>query len=97
MNTDRLLATFERIADTPEAIPRLRRFILDLAVCGKLVEQNPQDEAAARLLQRIAEEKTQLVKAGEFREPRNAVHIKREELPFPTPPHWCWTRLVDRV
>ena len=50
MNADRLLAHYERIADTPDAIARLRRFILDLAVRGKLVEQNPEDESAAILL-----------------------------------------------
>ena len=44
MNADRLLAHYERIADAPDAVPRLRRFILDLAVRGKLVEQDPIDE-----------------------------------------------------
>ena len=38
MNADRLLAYYEKIADAPDAIPRLRRFILDLAVRGKLVD-----------------------------------------------------------
>ena len=39
MNAERLLAHFDRISDAPDAIPRLRRFILDLAVRGKLVPQ----------------------------------------------------------
>ena len=47
MNADRLLAHYEKISDAPDAIPRLRRFILDLAVRGKLVEQDPNDEPAA--------------------------------------------------
>ena len=47
MNAERLLAHYERIADAPDAVPRLRRFILDLAVRGKLVEQDPNDEPAA--------------------------------------------------
>ena len=46
MNANRLLAHYERIADAPDAIARLRRFILDLAVRGKLVEQDPSDEPA---------------------------------------------------
>ena len=50
MNADRLLAHYEKIADAPDAIPRLRRFILDLAVRGKLVEQDPNDEPAAIFL-----------------------------------------------
>ena len=57
MSPDRLLAHFERLADAPDAIPRLRRFILDLAVRGKLVEQDPNDEPASELLKRIAAER----------------------------------------
>jgi type I restriction enzyme S subunit len=46
MNTERLLAQYEKIVDAPDAIPRLRRFILDLAVRGKLVPQEAGDEPA---------------------------------------------------
>jgi type I restriction enzyme, S subunit len=67
MNAERLLAYYERIADAPDAIPRLRRFILDLAVRGKLVPQDPNDEPASELLKRIAAEKARLVKAGEIK------------------------------
>ena len=67
MNAERLLAHYERIADAPDAIARLRRFILDLAVRGKLVPQDPNDEPASELLKRIAKEKARLVKAGEIR------------------------------
>jgi type I restriction enzyme S subunit len=44
MNAERLLAHYEKIADAPDAIARLRRFVLDLAVRGKLVPQDPNDE-----------------------------------------------------
>lgn len=57
MNAERLLAHYERIADASEAIGRLRRFILDLAVRGKLVPQDAKDEPAAELLKRIGMEK----------------------------------------
>lgn len=50
MNAERLLAHYERIADAPDAIPRLRRFVLDLAVRGKLVPQDPNDEPVAALI-----------------------------------------------
>ena len=66
MNADRLLAHYERIADAPDAVPRLRRFILDLAVRGKLVEQDPNDEPASELLKRIRAEKARLA-AGEVK------------------------------
>ena len=48
MNAERLIAHYERIADAPEAIVRLRRFILDLAVRGKLVPQEPNEPLAKR-------------------------------------------------
>lgn len=59
MNAERLLAHYEKIADAPDAIGRMRRLILDLAVRGKLVPQDPKDEPAAELLKRIAKEKVQ--------------------------------------
>jgi type I restriction enzyme S subunit len=57
MNAERLLKQYDRIADAPDAIAQLRRFILDLAVRGKLVTQDPNDEPASDLLKRIAKEK----------------------------------------
>ena len=79
MNAERLLAHYDRIADAPDAIARLRRFILDLAVRGKLVPQDPSDEPAAELLKRIAKEKARLVKAGEIEasETRQRARMRR--------------------
>ena len=57
MNAERLLAHYEQIADAPDAIARLRRFVLDLAVRGKLVPQDANDEPASELLKRFAKEK----------------------------------------
>src|SRR5271165_5521316 len=70
MTPERLLAHYERIADAPDAIPRLRRFVLDLAVRGKLVPQDPNDEPAAELLKRIAAEKTLLDRKERAKKPR---------------------------
>jgi len=50
MNAERLLALYDRVADAPATIDRLRRFVLDLAVRGKLVEQDPADEPASECL-----------------------------------------------
>lgn len=91
MNTDRLFALYDRIADAPDAVGRLRRFALDLAVRGKLVEQDPADEPASELLRKIAVEKAQLVKAGEIRKPPPLVSIVPEEQPFGLPDSWEWT------
>ncbi len=56
MNTERLLADYEKISDAPDAISRLRRFILDLAVRGTLVEQDSNDEPAVTLDEAISTE-----------------------------------------
>ena len=85
MNAERLLAHYERIADAPDAIARLRRFILDLAVRGKLVPQDPNDEPASELLKRIAEEKARLVKAGEISKAEAAEGHGCNGLPFAIP------------
>src|SRR6266545_694021 len=91
MNAERLLAHYEQIADAPDAIARLRRFILDLAVRGKLVPQEADDEPASELLKRIAKEKARLVKAGEIRNEKPLGEI--EESLSNLPDGWLWVRL----
>ena len=93
MNAERLLTHFDRIADAPDAVPCLRRFILDLAVRGKLVPQDPDDEPASELLKRVAAEKARLVKAGELRKPKRLPGI--EELPYSLPDSWCWVPIRE--
>ncbi len=72
MNPTQLLTHFDRLSEAPDAIPRLRRFILDLAVRGKLVEQDPNDEPAVELLKRIQAEKARLVKKEKIGEAKEA-------------------------
>jgi len=93
MNAERLLRHYERIADAPDAIARLRRFILDLAVRGKLVPQDANDEPAATLSKRIASEKTRLVKLGEIKKPKELPDV--EAPPFDLPPNWRWTPIRE--
>tara|TARA_R110002051_G_scaffold212124_2_gene277315 strand:- start:1249 stop:1452 length:204 start_codon:yes stop_codon:yes gene_type:complete len=50
MNADRLLEFYKQISEAPDAIKRLRRLVLDLAVRGKLVAQDAKDEPAKELL-----------------------------------------------
>ena len=95
MNADRLLGHYEQIADAPDAVQRLRRFILDLAVRGKLVEQNPADEPASALLKRIAAEKARLVKAEKIRKPKALPEMLDDELPFLLPPKWRWSQISE--
>jgi type I restriction enzyme S subunit len=93
MNAERLLALYERVAEAPDAITRLRRFILDLAVRGKLVPQDPQDEPASELLKRIAKEKARLVKAGEIKKSEDVAELTASVHHFSTPPGWAITNL----
>ena len=92
MNADRLFALYNRVADAPDAVSRLRRFVLDLAVRGKLVEQNPVDGPASELLNRIATEKARLVKAGGRRQ---KVPSALDERPFSVPENWHWARVRE--
>ena len=75
-----------------DAVPRLRRFILDLAVRGRLVEQDPSDEPASQLLRLIEAEKASLVKAGEIKK-QEVIPLGEDEQPFVIPASWAWTRL----
>lgn len=90
MNAERLLVHYENIADTPDAIARLRRFVLDLAVRGKLVPQDPNDEPASELLKRIAAEKDRMVEPREISKQKLLPPVS--EAPFDLPPNWIWTR-----
>lgn len=93
MNADRLFALYDHVADAPDAVVRLRRFVLDLAVRGKLVEQDPADEPASELLRQITIEKARMVKAGEIRKPRKLSNGEDLVPPYDVPVTWCWRRL----
>src|SRR5690242_14613164 len=92
MNAALLLEHFGRISEAPGAIPRLRRFILDLAVRGKLVEQDPRDEPATELVMRLRSEKATHIKRGKQPVP---APVRDDEVPFCLPRTWCWIRLND--
>jgi restriction endonuclease S subunit len=92
MNAERLLALFERISEAPDAIHRLRRFILDLAVRGKLVEQDLEDETAVVLLAAISRDVEDAVNAGRMRNPKSIT--KNEGMrQYDLPANWVWTQL----
>ena len=95
MNAEQLLQHFERISEAPDAIKRLRRFILDLAVRGKLVPQDSRDEPAAELLKRIAAEKARLVKAGEIKAVKP--YERRDSSNLKLPDGWLMVSLAEIV
>ena len=90
MNAEHLLTHFDRIADAPDAIPRLRRFILDLAVRGKLVPQDPNDEPASALLEKLS-----VCRAKESRKKNELAPLSEEEKGYRTPPGWEWVRFGE--
>ena len=94
MNPNWLLKHFDQISEAPDAVPRLRRFILDLAVRGKLVEQNPEDEPASELLKRIQVERARLVNAGSMRN-QKVQPMKEERIPFSIPANWTWAQIAQ--
>ena len=77
----------------PEA---LKKSILQEAVQGKLVPQNPDDEPASVLLERIRAEKQALIKAGKIkRDKHESVIVTRDKIPYEIPDSWAWCRLSD--
>ncbi|EGQ9111987.1 TPA: restriction endonuclease subunit S [Vibrio alginolyticus] len=75
-------------------VKKLRELILELAVRGKLVPQDPNDEPAAVLLERIALEKAQLVKEKKIKKPKTLQTLSPESLPR-LPESWTWSYMQD--
>ena len=78
---------------------KLRQKILDLAIHGKLVPQDPNDEPASVLLERIKAEKEHLVKEGKIKRSKKSAKTSDtphyENVPFEVPSSWVWTTLSE--
>ncbi len=103
-NADELAENWERVAEhfdtlftTEHSIDQLKQTILQLAVMGKLVPQDPSDEPAAALLGRIAREKEQLIKDKKIKNQKALPPISEVDQPFELPMGWEWARLEDLV
>lgn len=72
---------------------QLKNSILQLAIQGKLVPQNPNDEPAAVLLERIRAEKQRLVNESKIKKDKPMPPIADGEIPFDVPETWEWVRL----
>lgn len=88
-----VLQQFDRVAQAPGGVARLRDLIFTLAVQGKLVAQDSADEPASVLLQHIREKKARLVKEGKIKKEKPLAAIAEEERPFELPAGWEWVRL----
>ena len=79
---------------------KLRQKILDLAIHGKLVPQDPNDEPASVLLERIRSEKERLIKEGKIKRSRKTTKTSddaydKQEVPFEVPSGWVWATLGE--
>ena len=89
-----LLSNLNLLATAPGGVDRLRELILTLAVQGKLVPQDPADEPASVLLQKIRAEKDRLIAEGKIKKGKPLVAIADEEKPFELPVGWEWVQLA---
>lgn len=92
-NWARISQYFDTLFTTEASIDALKQTILQLAVMGKLVPQDPNDEPASELLKRIEQEKAELVKQGKIKKQKPLPPVSDEEKPFELPEGWVWCRV----
>lgn len=78
-----------------DLLKKIRQQILQDAVQGKLVPQDPNNEPASELLERIKAEKERLIREKKIRKGKPLPEIKPEEIPFEIPENWVWCRLAN--
>lgn len=86
---------FDTAFAAPDGIKKLRELILTLAMQGKLVPQDPNEQPASELLQKIEAEKQRLVQEGQIKKPKPLLPVAEEEKPYVLPQGWEWVRLRD--
>ncbi|MDD2846402.1 MAG: restriction endonuclease subunit S [Rhodoferax sp.] len=96
-NWHRIAAHFDLLLDRPEAVDTLEQTILQLAVRGLLVPQDPQDEPASELLKKIRLEKDKLIAEGKIKRDKPLPPVSVDEQPFALPPGWEWVQMGDAV
>ena len=97
MRTDLLLEHLDTMVRTPEDAAKLEAAILDLAMRGQLVPQDPSDEPATELLRRVEAEKSRLAKAGRVGRTEAVAPMELEpaHAPYGVPKGWVWCQLVE--
>lgn len=83
------------LASAPDGIQKLRGLILELAVRGKLVSQDSNDEPASELLKRIAKERVQQEANGTGKKSKSTPPVSKDEQAFELPDGWAWVRFAD--
>ncbi|WP_233850936.1 restriction endonuclease subunit S [Paraburkholderia sp. HD33-4] len=93
-NWARLANSFDLILDRPEAVDTLEQTLLQLAVRGLLVPQDPNDQPASELLKQIRAEKDRLIAEGKIKKDKPLPEIGEDEKPFELPEGWEWARFA---
>jgi type I restriction enzyme S subunit len=91
-NWQRIAAHFDTLFTTEASIDALKASLLQLAVMGKLVEQDADDEPASELLHQVQVEKARLIADGKIKTPKPLHAITEDEKPFPLPHGWEFVR-----
>jgi type I restriction enzyme S subunit len=95
MNLDTFFKKFDEFAEAPNAVQKMRELILELAVRGKLVEQDENDIHASVLLDELKTEKLRLKKLGDLKIETSITEVLPDEMFFQIPDSWKWARLSD--
>ena len=93
----RIANHFDTLFTTEQSIDQLKQTILQLAVMGKLVPQDSNDEPASVLMEKIAKEKARLIKEGKIKKQKKLLKISENEKPFELPTGWEWVRLQQII
>jgi type I restriction enzyme S subunit len=96
-NWQRIATHFDLLLDRPEAVDALEQTILQLAVRGLLVPQDPQDEPASELLKKIRADKDKLIAEGKIKRDKPLLPLAADEQPFVLPQGWEWVRMGDVI
>lgn len=91
----RIAICFDTLFTTEHSIDKLKQTILQLAVMGKIVPQDPNDEPASEMVKKIAKEKARLVKEGKIKSEISFPPITKDELHYDLPDNWIWCRMQD--
>jgi len=94
-NWTRIAEHFDTLFTTEHSIDQLKQTVLQLAVMGKLIPQNPNDEPASVLLEKIAAEKEQLIKDKKIKKQKPLPVISDDEKLFELPNGWEWERIAE--
>ncbi len=95
MRADLLLEHFDTLVCTPGDVAILEAAILDLAMRGQLVPQDPDDEPASELLKHLRNRRNSLTCEGKIRQSKNLPLIRPDNMPFKLPGSWRWVRLRE--